>query len=341
MTWCVLSAPRRAEKRISRTREPLRRVGDDPHTQVTYGAHDGRAAHARRALRRPPRLRLRTALRRGRRGDGGTLRVHYLDEGPRRTGRAVDARRAVVVLPLPQDDPGARPTPGCAPSRPTSSASVAPTSRRSGPTTPTRATSSGCAPRCSTRSTSATSRSSCQDWGGLIGLRLVGEHPDRFARVVAANTFLPTGDRAAGRGVPRLAALLADGRGLPRRRHRQRRLHDRRSPRRRRRLRRAVPRRDLQGGRAPVPDARADHARRSGRRPRTAPAWEVLRAFERRSSPRSRTRTRSRAAAIASSSATSPGCAGQPHTTIDGGGHFLQEDRGEQLARVVAAFVQG
>ena len=33
----------------------------------------------------------------------------------------------------------------------------------------------------------------CQDWGGLIGLRLVGEHPERFARVVAANTFLPTG----------------------------------------------------------------------------------------------------------------------------------------------------
>ncbi|WP_311137578.1 haloalkane dehalogenase [Streptomyces sp. I6] len=34
----------------------------------------------------------------------------------------------------------------------------------------------------------------CQDWGGLIGLRLVAEHPDRFARVVVANTFLPTGD---------------------------------------------------------------------------------------------------------------------------------------------------
>ncbi len=33
-----------------------------------------------------------------------------------------------------------------------------------------------------------------QDWGGLIGLRLVGEHPARFARVVAANTGLPTGD---------------------------------------------------------------------------------------------------------------------------------------------------
>src|SRR3984957_18754699 len=34
-----------------------------------------------------------------------------------------------------------------------------------------------------------------QDWGGLIGLQLVAEHPDRFARVVAANTGLPTGDQ--------------------------------------------------------------------------------------------------------------------------------------------------
>ena len=35
-----------------------------------------------------------------------------------------------------------------------------------------------------------------QDWGGLLGLRLVAEHPDRFAGVVAANTGLPTGDVA-------------------------------------------------------------------------------------------------------------------------------------------------
>jgi len=32
-----------------------------------------------------------------------------------------------------------------------------------------------------------------QDWGGLIGLRLVTNDPDRFARVVVANTGLPTG----------------------------------------------------------------------------------------------------------------------------------------------------
>ena len=63
----------------------------------------------------------------------------------------------------------------------------------------------------------------CQDWGGLIGLRLVGEHPDRFARVVTANTFLPDRRQPAGRGVPRLAALLADRRGLRRRLHRRQR----------------------------------------------------------------------------------------------------------------------
>lgn len=34
----------------------------------------------------------------------------------------------------------------------------------------------------------------CQDWGGLIGLRLVGNHPEKFARIVVSNSMLPTGD---------------------------------------------------------------------------------------------------------------------------------------------------
>lgn len=33
----------------------------------------------------------------------------------------------------------------------------------------------------------------CQDWGGLIGLRLLAAQPDRFARLVVSNTGLPTG----------------------------------------------------------------------------------------------------------------------------------------------------
>ena len=34
-----------------------------------------------------------------------------------------------------------------------------------------------------------------------------------------------------------------------------------------------------------------------------------------------------------------PGTAGQPHTTIEGAGHFLQEDKGEQLARLITDFI--
>jgi haloalkane dehalogenase len=34
-----------------------------------------------------------------------------------------------------------------------------------------------------------------------------------------------------------------------------------------------------------------------------------------------------------------PGAQGQPHTTIEGGGHFLQEDRGPELARVINEFI--
>ena len=39
----------------------------------------------------------------------------------------------------------------------------------------------------------------CQDWGGLLGMRLVAAQPDRFSRVVTANTMMPTGDMNPGK----------------------------------------------------------------------------------------------------------------------------------------------
>jgi haloalkane dehalogenase len=37
---------------------------------------------------------------------------------------------------------------------------------------------------------------------------------------------------------------------------------------------------------------------------------------------------------------TVPGAQGQPHTTIVGAGHFLQEDKGPELARAVVDFIR-
>ena len=156
-------------------------------------------------------------------------------------------------------------------SRPTWSASAAPTSPRRATTTPTSATSTGCA-RVLDGLDLRDITLVCQDWGGLIGLRLVAEHPERFARVVAANTFLPTGDARPGAGLLRLAEVLAgDARVSASARIVSGGCATALVARGDRGLRRAVPRRALQGRRAPVPAARADDARRSRRRRPTAP----------------------------------------------------------------------
>ena len=72
--------------------------------------------------------------------------------------------------------------------------------------------------------------------------------------------------------------------------------------------------------------------------PANRAAWEKLRAFD-----KPFLKAFSDGDPITSAYADSfdavPGSKGQPHTTIVGAGHFLQEDKGEDLARVVVDFI--
>ena len=49
----------------------------------------------------------------------------------------------------------------------------------------------------------------CQDWGGLLGLPIVADLPERFARVVVMNTFIPTGEEPPSEGFLRWRGFAA------------------------------------------------------------------------------------------------------------------------------------
>ena len=179
----------------------------------------------------------------------------------------------------------------------------------------------------------------CQDWGGLIGLRLVANNPNRFARVVTANTGLPTGDtpisdaflkwRKFSVATPDfdVAAIIAMGCKKP------------------------LAENVAAAYNAPFPDdtykagarifpslvpiASDDPAAPANRK-----AWEVLSNYDKPfltafsdGDPITRGGERIFQKRV-------PGAKNQPHVTIKGGGHFLQEDCGAELAGVVVDFMQ-
>ena len=179
----------------------------------------------------------------------------------------------------------------------------------------------------------------CQDWGGLIGLRIVAEHPDRFARVVASNTFLPTGERDPGdafkawrkfaQEVPVFpTGNIVNGGTSMQLDEATIAAYD--AP---------YPSPDYQAGARAfpglvpaTPDDPAADANRA--------AWEVLAKFDKPFVTAFGTNDPITAGADRHLQKLIPGAADQPHRTIDGAAHFIQEDAGPELAELIDSLMR-
>src|SRR5665213_2350844 len=177
-----------------------------------------------------------------------------------------------------------------------------------------------------------------QDWGALVGLRLVAEHPDRYARVVISNGGLPTGDEKPNdafldwqdfsQNAPELPIGRIISGGCVQR------------------LSEEV----IAAYDAPFPDeSYKEGAREFPKLVPTSPedpahdanvaAWTSLGQFTKPfllffsdGDPITRGREKKFLREI-------PGTKNQAHTTIEGGGHFVQEEKGPELAAVVNTFI--
>jgi haloalkane dehalogenase len=178
-----------------------------------------------------------------------------------------------------------------------------------------------------------------QDWGGLIGLRLVAEHPDRFARVVAANTGLPTGDQPMPdvwlrfRDVVRTAPTLSVSRLV------------------RSGCQTTPPPDVLAAYDAPFPDpsyaaavrAMPDLVPATPDNPASAAnraAWLQLAEWDKPFLVAFSDRDPITGAMAPVLKRAVPGAAGRRHPVLEGAGHFLQEDAGEELGTIIADFIR-
>jgi haloalkane dehalogenase len=177
-----------------------------------------------------------------------------------------------------------------------------------------------------------------QDWGGLVGLRVLTSDPERYDRVVVGNTGLPTGHGPASEAFLQWQNYSRTAKDFPIGAIINGGCLSDLSPETIAAYDAPFPSDELKAGArifpSLVPTSPEDPASADN-----VEAWNVLSQFERPfliafsdSDPITRGGDTPFKAKV-------PGAFGQPHTTIEGAAHFLQEDRGPELARVIVEFI--
>jgi haloalkane dehalogenase len=178
----------------------------------------------------------------------------------------------------------------------------------------------------------------CQDWGSLIGLRLVAEQPELFAGVVLANGGLPTGDGEMSKAFKIWQAFSKFSPVFPIGEILQLGTTTKLSKAVRAAYSAPFPKPSYKAGArilpSLVPTTSDDPASQANR-----DAWQVLKKFDKPFLTAFSDQDAITRGGDKIFQKLVPGAHGQPHTTIRGGGHFLQEDRGEAFAEIVVAFI--
>ena len=178
-----------------------------------------------------------------------------------------------------------------------------------------------------------------QDWGGLVGLRLVAAQPDRFVRVAIGNTGLPTGEGRPSEAfmnwqkfsqespVFPIGTIVNGGCATD------------------------LPPEVIAAYDAPFPDDSFKAGARifpsfvpttpdDPEAPANRHAWNVLSQFDKPFLTCFSDLDPVTKGGDAPFLAKVPGAKGQAHITIEGASHFLQEDKGPELAQVLLDFIE-
>ncbi|AZQ84313.1 alpha/beta fold hydrolase [Colwellia sp. Arc7-635] len=178
----------------------------------------------------------------------------------------------------------------------------------------------------------------CQDWGGLIGLRLVAEQSDRFARVVAANTMLPTGEYSPGEAFTQWQKYSQEVAEFPAGGIVNGGATSELTPEIIAAYNAPYPEEKYKEGARQfpllVPTSLDDPASKSN-----IAAWQVLSQWQKPFLTAFSDNDPITSGGDKIMQKLIPGTKGQAHTTIVNGGHFLQEDQGDKLAEVIIDFI--